>query len=96
MIHTESRTGPKMEPWGTKQGRETWSPIETKHQWFERLDSGLLDRLKPDRVCVLCFQADRNGLRVHHGESWQHGSPRCPHLGRGDITDPNLVNKPKC
>lgn len=39
------------------------------------------------KVCVVCLQADWNGLCLYHGEGWQHGCPCCPHSGRGDITD---------
>lgn len=34
-------------------------------------------------VCVLRFQADRNGLRLHHGENRKHGGPCCSHPRRG-------------
>lgn len=32
----------------------------------------------------MSFQADRNGLRLHDGEDWQHGSACSSDPGRGE------------
>ncbi|XP_037323187.1 solute carrier family 22 member 6 isoform X4 [Pungitius pungitius] len=47
----------------------------------------LLRLPSPPSICTLESStppsSDRNGLRLHHGEAWQHGSSCRPHAGRG-------------